>query len=144
MLAACKRYLKRHPAKRKETAKKYRINNRDKLRAYGVEYYKQNKAKIVARITVRRREQRISQAGIARPNKCEICGSIEINMNKRGCKTKIVYDHCHSTGLFRGWICSRCNSVLGYVEDDINLLNKLIKYLKTFKGAYELSNNSAD
>jgi hypothetical protein len=51
--------------------------------------------------------------------------------------------HCHETGLFRGWICKSCNSALGFVKDDIQILNKLIEYVKKFRGNYELSNNSA-
>jgi predicted transcriptional regulator len=37
---------------------------------------------------------------------CEIC--------KKKCKT--VMDHCHNTGDFRGWICAKCNWVLGQIE----------------------------
>ena len=27
-------------------------------------------------------------------------------------------DHCHRTGQFRGWVCRRCNTGLGYVEQE--------------------------
>ena len=59
-------------------------------------------------------------AGRKRPERCEICGS----------KRTIVFDHDHETGKFRGWICDRCNKILGLAKDDINLLNFLISYLK--------------
>lgn len=39
-------------------------------------------------------------------------------------------DHCHTTGRVRGFLCSRCNSVLGYVDDNVDLLKKMIRYLK--------------
>lgn len=38
-------------------------------------------------------------------------------------------DHCHETGKVRGFLCRRCNSVLGLVNDDQAILGKLAKYL---------------
>ena len=38
---------------------------------------------------------------------CAICGSLT---------EKLVLDHDHSTGQVRGFICSRCNIKIGYVE----------------------------
>ena len=66
-------------------------------------------------------------AGRKRPNKCEICREFEIP-SKRLC-----FDHDHKTGKFRGWICMRCNLILGQVKDNINLLKMLIKYLKKYE-----------
>jgi len=43
---------------------------------------------------------------------------------------KICYDHDHKTDKFRGWLCGHCNSALGMVNDDISILEGLIKYLK--------------
>ena len=52
---------------------------------------------------------------------CEICGELNI---------RIVFDHCHDAGHFRGWICDRCNKTLGLVKDSIGLLIKMSKYLE--------------
>ena len=43
---------------------------------------------------------------------------------------KVVLDHNHSTGKFRGWLCNDCNNALGKFNDDIDFLKKAIKYLK--------------
>ena len=40
-------------------------------------------------------------------------------------------DHCHSTGKVRGLLCNRCNRVLGFLEDSVELLNNMKKYLQT-------------
>jgi hypothetical protein len=60
-------------------------------------------------------------AGREKPEFCEIC-----NENK----FRIVFDHCHELGHFRGWICDRCNRVLGIVKDSVELLGKLSTYLE--------------
>jgi hypothetical protein len=39
-------------------------------------------------------------------------------------------DHCHTTGKFRGWLCGRCNHVLGHAKDRIEVLMKAVEYLR--------------
>lgn len=55
--------------------------------------------------------------------KCAICKSMLRREN-------IDIDHNHSTGEVRGILCSRCNKMLGFAEDDIHKLEKAIEYLK--------------
>ncbi len=55
---------------------------------------------------------------------CAVCG----NMNDSGQRLSI--DHDHKTGKIRGLLCHRCNVALGYAKDSVDLLEKLIKYLK--------------
>jgi len=68
------------------------------------------------------------QAKIAprpKPTKCEICG-VKSNALKKG----LAYDHDHKTDKFRGWLCGRCNTALGMVNDNIDILKKLIRYIR--------------
>lgn len=69
------------------------------------------------RYTLKRRE---AAAGRPRALICEACG---------GEGKRICFDHCHQTGRFRGWICWRCNVVLGHANDDPAILLKLVQYL---------------
>ena len=55
-----------------------------------------------------------------RPDYCEVCGD----------EGKICWDHDHATGLFRGWLCNRCNRTLGFVYDNPEVLRKLAEYLE--------------
>ena len=55
----------------------------------------------------------------ARVGPCELCGRVESRS----------WDHDHKSGLFRGWLCSRCNLVLGRVEDDGELLAAMSEYV---------------
>jgi hypothetical protein len=65
----------------------------------------------------------------AQNNVCKICNNSE---NKR---LSIDHDHSCCNGQFscgkciRGLICSRCNRTLGMVNDDKELLQKMIRYL---------------
>lgn len=63
-------------------------------------------------------------AGRPRPETCDICGV------KGSGKNWICFDHDHKRGHFRGWLCVRCNTVLGRVEDDTGLLLKMVAYLQ--------------
>lgn len=44
--------------------------------------------------------------------------------------SKLVIDHDHATGAFRGLLCNGCNGALGVFCDDIATLERAIKYLK--------------
>ena len=50
---------------------------------------------------------------------CEICRT----------KNKIVLDHDHKTGKYRGSLCRNCNAGIGLFYDDIATLKNAIKYL---------------
>ena len=51
---------------------------------------------------------------------CEICGSTE----------NLVVDHNHKTNVVRGRLCNHCNRGVGHFLDNIDILEKAIKYLK--------------
>lgn len=50
---------------------------------------------------------------------CEICD--------KECNTAL--DHDHKTMRFRGWLCMQCNTALGSVRDNIEILQKMIGYI---------------
>lgn len=64
------------------------------------------------------------KAGRSKPEDCEVCGAMG----------KICYDHDHKSGQFRGWICWRCNIILGHARDSVDLMEKLSDYLKKHNG----------
>ena len=59
---------------------------------------------------------------------CPICekGSIP------GITANLVKDHDHLTGDAREWLCDSCNTGLGRFKDDIELMEKAIRYLKKY------------
>ena len=57
---------------------------------------------------------------------CAICGTTDTGTYKA-----FHVDHCHNTGIVRGLLCSNCNTGIGNLRDDINLLKRAIEYLKS-------------
>lgn len=56
----------------------------------------------------------------AQGGKCPICQR----------KVKLVVDHCHRSGKVRALLCDRCNRMLGTADDDQQLLESAIAFLK--------------
>ena len=59
---------------------------------------------------------------------CAICGTKDTGNRKA-----FHVDHCHDTGKIRGLLCGNCNSGIGNLRDDINLLQRAIEYLQSTK-----------
>lgn len=70
----------------------------------------------------------------AQSNLCAICGKPEFVKYRDGVRALAV-DHCHKTGSIRKLLCSRCNTVLGAVKDDVTLLRLMVAYLEQHKTA---------
>lgn len=67
-----------------------------------------------------RREQFERQCG-----RCAICGRHEDDNRGR----ILAIDHEHRTGRLRELLCSPCNCALGYLRDDVRLLDQAREYL---------------
>lgn len=64
---------------------------------------------------------------IKQDNKCAICGR-PFNDKLRG-----FVDHDHTSNVVRGLLCTKCNTMLGMANDDIDILYNAIEYLKKTK-----------
>jgi hypothetical protein len=127
-----RKWRRKHPALAAEIKARYRekhlerIREEDKLRARRIRAIAPERQK---QVVSRSRQKRIAaqevEAGRPRPDRCELCG---------GNDDRIVFDHDHSTGRFRGWICDRCNKTLGHVKDNPNYLRMLAQYLEKSHG----------
>lgn len=101
---------------------------RDKARAKVKEWQSANPDK--------RKAQRIKKFGIALDEfqsmyercggQCEICG-FKDNGDKRFFP---FVDHCHTTGVVRGLLCSKCNFGVGQFGDNIETLRRAILYIE--------------
>jgi len=50
-------------------------------------------------------------------------------------------DHDHETNMFRGWLCGRCNSGLGWLGDSVSTLKRGVKYLQDDLDKQQLIDN---
>ena len=115
-------------SKKSEYMKAYR----KKLAEQGYNYYEANKEEF----TKKSRNARFKRLyGITldeynlmvteREGCCDICG---IHYNETG--KNLAVDHCHTTDKVRGLLCFNCNIGIGYLKDNVNILNSAIKYLE--------------
>lgn len=107
--------------------KRYNIKNKDKLTKYSKLYQINNKSKIKDRKLFKTYGITLHDYNLMlkhQNNKCLVC------KNKFD-KNNIPYvDHDHSNSKVRGLLCNGCNIALGWVNDDIDILNSLINYLQ--------------
>ena len=59
--------------------------------------------------------------------RCKLCNTDE----PRGNRGTFVVDHCHDTGKVRGLLCNYCNTGIGKLHDDPELLRKAADYIKS-------------
>lgn len=70
---------------------------------------------------------------------CAICSNPETSSGRSGKLRPLAVDHDHQTNKNRGLLCSACNSALGLLKDNVELLEKAIKYLMHHKFCETLS-----
>ena len=58
---------------------------------------------------------------------CQICGEPE-RLGRR-----LSIDHCHKTKDNRGLLCQQCNTAVGMLADDPNLLENAITYIQKWR-----------
>jgi phage gp36-like protein len=62
---------------------------------------------------------------------CDICG---YRQPQNATKQERLYiDHCHIKNKVRGLLCFYCNTAIGYFKDNVEVINKSIKYLEKWK-----------
>lgn len=56
--------------------------------------------------------------------RCKICLKHQTEFNKN-----LSIDHCHTSGVVRGLLCSFCNTGLGMFKDNLEIIESAKKYL---------------
>ena len=102
--ATARKYAKtRNPNKRYFMSVKYRLNIPNPREWYETQLIKQNGG-------------------------CAICGN-KSNLNR----SHFCADHDHTTNKVRGLLCSWCNRMIGYAQDNPTLLESASNYLKEYQ-----------
>lgn len=102
--------------------------------------YIDNKEKILQQVKEHRRNKRYGvtpqQYFNMRINQdfcCAICGIDEDELNKQ-----LGVDHNHATKVVRELLCVKCNAAIGLLNEDIELIHKVIDYLIKHQGVSDV------
>lgn len=105
-------------------------DQKKKKRAYQRRYYRNNKDNQTDYFLKRKygvslsqyKELLEEQGGV-----CAICKRVNHTKNK------LAVDHNHKTGNYRGLLCSKCNTALGQLDENIDYMLAMIGYISKFK-----------
>lgn len=146
-----KKYRDENKEHSREVAREYYKKNVEKFKEKKRDYYRRNKRKVIEGRKKYNREHRKEILDYNRKRKygldnvkydiilkkqngvCAICLKPETYKHQSGKIKELAVDHNHKTGEVRGLLCSRCNITLGLVDDNLEILNVAIDYLKSFK-----------
>lgn len=109
--AYMREYNSKNVEKTRERHRLWKINN--------PESYKNSHLKTMFGITLEEYNILFEEQG----GVCAICSSPP----KR---KMLAVDHCHTTGKVRGLLCSNCNTSLGLVKEDPDILLQMINYIE--------------
>src|SRR6185295_4439520 len=130
------RWQQNNPVAYKKSMDKWLKANPDKVNERSKKYYEKHpdKAKLKARRINLRRNYGITLEQYemmldAQDGVCVICKREETVAHF----THLSIDHCHRTGEIRGILCSRCNIVIGQMNDNPELLRKAAEYLERYQ-----------
>lgn len=112
----------------------------ERKRSYSRKYYREHREYFLKYVRIwqkanpdKFRKALRKYAGLPEPTRempkfCECCGG---SANGSSAHTGTLHlDHCHTTGRFRGWLCSGCNTAIGTLGDNLEGLMKAVAYLQ--------------
>ena len=138
----------KNPEKSKQASKRYREANPEKYRKASLDWKNRNIEKVRKQQKIRAKKWRqknpkdylrISRLANIR-RRCKEHGITLLDYyagRSTGCQicrhdfseNTMCLDHNHETGKFRGFLCKKCNFMLGNSRDNIAILEKAIRYL---------------
>lgn len=134
----------------KEYSKVWRAKNADKIKEYNKAWYHNNPDKVKQwrraekrwrkdnpdKVALMQRKQQLKKYGLsledyqamltAQKHCCAIC-----NKHQNNFKRKFAIDHNHITHKNRGLLCHKCNLAIGYLNEDVSVLDRIREYLFT-------------
>jgi len=129
-----KQWVANHRDRENTRIQTWRHKNADRLRKKSREYYQANRDRIreYQRWYDKRRQYNLTQEQFEsklalQDGKCFLCGEPP----KPG--KVLAVDHDHKTGQIRALLCNKCNLTLGYVQDNTELLSKMVQYLDSYR-----------
>jgi hypothetical protein len=114
-----------------QSGREWRARNPD----YAKQNYRKNSARVANNtlkrkfgITLEEYDRRLEEQNFG----CAICGQPETSTYK-GTVRRLAVDHDHETGEIRGLLCGSCNSGIGLLKEDPEILLAAVDYLGGFR-----------
>jgi hypothetical protein len=112
---------------RRQSKRRYYLRNREEIMIKSRAYKRREPRRIRGYLLKRKyhltSEERAEMIG-EQQGMCEICGEYHGD--------NLFVDHDHTTGRVRAMLCRHCNSGLGFFNDDPQLLQIAIVYLRAY------------
>jgi len=109
-----KLYYQTHREKRIANQLKYNRNHKEKI--------KNSRLKRIYNISI----DEYNNILLTQNNRCAICKKpLDLQNPKH-----VHIDHDHKTGKVRGILCNKCNSAIGYLNDNIEYIKNALEYLE--------------
>lgn len=129
--------VKEHNKTRRGKDKESYEKNKEKRIAQSKASYERNKDKVAKRNRERHLQlnynlsaQQYLNLVESQNNCCAICKKPEHRLLKTGNIKPLSVDHNHSTGQVRSLLCNDCNAMIGFANENIEVLGNAIEYLK--------------
>lgn len=126
--ATSARYARSHPQLYRDLAKRWKSNNKEKIRESNKRSRKRLSLQPEKLLAIRLRRypgftlEKFKAMLDTQNGLCAICSKTQ--------KPRLCVDHNHSTGVVRGLLCVKCNAGLGIFRDDPALMLRAIEYLQ--------------
>ena len=130
----CEKYRKKNSEKVRTASSRWKDRNKESVLANLKKWRKKNPMKVFlqrSRNSAKRHGYLPCLATVEEleaivTGRCAIC-----EISEKDFSGKFHMDHDHATGKLRGWLCSKCNQMLGMANDNVVILAKAMAYLKT-------------
>lgn len=125
----CRDAMSKYRQIKPQTRKLWDAAHKEKIRQYSKTYNEKTKESRRIKSLQKRYGLSIEQYNlllVAQNNGCAICGSTNNNR-------PLFVDHNHTTGELRALLCSTCNSALGMLNENVELILKMVDYINKYK-----------
>lgn len=125
-----RKYYQQHKNEISVSRKQYYLDNKSKYEKYNEsDYVRTRTLHNRYKLSIDDYEKMVVEQG----SRCAICGTD--NPGRKSKNNHWFIDHCHETNKIRGLLCHKCNLGLGHFNDNIDLMEKAIEYIRRFKNA---------
>lgn len=114
---------KRNTPKAKKKKDTYNAKYRETHKEYYAEYQRLYNAENPGKKKYGLSKEEYDTMYEAQEGRCAICCQTPQ-------ETRLCIDHCHVSGVVRGLLCRKCNIALGFLQDDVDIIERAAQYLE--------------